>query len=638
MMNTVQNANSNKVLEALNEIAIDIGSGISEISFRIYLSERDIILSPDDFALIPSIEGESVKFTGNWRDIHIEWEFNKLEVGYTVKLKAESDNQLDCTAMDSLIVKYKPNTENIMDWRVLQYTDNYVTKPIGCPTVKEALEIDSSCNLVAGAFKDNKANGLFLGTIIPQDNKHLYTMKMPESGELQYVCTTKFNSTVSIGKSLSSETTWISVNKNVKESFDTYADFVPYIPDDPIPAIGWNSWDYYYFSISMDSLIENMEEVRKDKDLSENVKYFVIDDGWQHMYGEWEPNYKFPGGLERTVKEIKDRGFIPGIWLAPLFIDSYSYPGLRMPELLLKDEYGDPISVEGNFLLDPTSPAGKEFLRKTYTKLYEIGFRFFKVDHVSYIKNVERFYEKHKGPYEVLRDLFTLIRECVTDESHILGCSLPLECGQGYADSGRTGIDVHNQWNHLEWTLECYLFKHWANKRVWINDIDFLIVRGKDTSLEEVTNVLNPGENHPNPPRWRRGDVFDKYEAQTWTNIVSFTGGNIFLSDRISMLNEEGKKLIQKGIKSIDVSAEPLDMCCDYHPSLWLQDLEDDYRLTIINWQDEKAIYSFNFSEYGMKSPVEVLNDWTCEKIIVKDGVLSVELNRHESIVVKWKK
>ncbi|NLB41051.1 MAG: hypothetical protein GX815_02105 [Clostridiales bacterium] len=336
-MNTIQNANKDKALEALNEIAKDIGHEISDISFRIYLSERDIVLSPEDFALIPTIEEESVKFSGNWRDIYIEWEFSKLQVGYTAKLKAQSDNQLNCTAIDSFIVKYKPNTENIIDWRVLQYSNNYVTKPIGFPTVKEALEIDTSCNLVTGAFKDNKTNGLFLGTVIPQVNRHLYTMKMLEGGELQYVCTTKYNSTVSIGNSLSSETTWISVNKNVKDSFDIYAVFVPYMLGDQKPAIGWNSWDYYYFSISMDALIENMEEVRKDKGLSENVKYFVIDDGWQHKYGEWEPNHKFPGGLERTVKEIKDRGFVPGIWLAPLFIDTQSYAGLTMPELLLKD-------------------------------------------------------------------------------------------------------------------------------------------------------------------------------------------------------------------------------------------------------------------------------------------------------------
>jgi hypothetical protein len=77
-------------------------------------------------------------------------------------------------------------------------------------------------------------------------------------------------------------------------------------------------------------------------------------------------------------------------------------------------------------------------------------------------------------------------------------------------------------------------------------------------------------------------------------------GGNVFLSDRINMLNEEGKKLIRKGIQSTETTAEPLDMCCGYHPSLWLQRLNSGYRLTVINWQDEKAVYSFDFEEYRL--------------------------------------
>jgi hypothetical protein len=521
---------------------------------------------------------------------------------------------------------------------VLQNSDNYVRNPIGFPTVREALEINAPCNMITGAFQDNKSNGLFLGTLIPQNNKHTYNMEMLEDNILKYTCTTKFISSLTSSTSLSSETTWISANKNVSESFDTYASFAPYLSGDPKPVTGWNSWDYYYFSVSLDALIENMEELRKDPILSENVKYIVIDDGWQHKNGEWEPNYKFPGGLERTVKEITDRGFVPGIWTAPLLIDISSYAGLRKPEILLKNHYGDPIVHSGTYLLDPTTPEGKDFLRKLYTRLYEIGFRLFKIDFVKSIFNADKFYDKTKGPYEAIRDMFSLIRECVTEESHILGCSLPIECGQGVADSGRTGIDIHNQWTHLEWALECYTFKYWAHKRIWINDPDFLIVRGNDTSVEKETNVLNPNQNNPNPSRWRSGDVFDKYEAQTWVNIVMLTGGNVFLSDRIIMLNEEGKKLIYKGLQNTGVAAEPLDMCCGYHPSVWLHKLKDEYRLTIINWFEEKTIYSFNFSEHCIEPPNEIMNFWTGEKSKVQDGILSIELNRHESAVFQWEK
>ena len=72
--------------------------------------------------------------------------------------------------------------------------------------------------------------------------------------------------------------------------------------------------------------------------------------------------------------------------------------------------------------------------------------------------------------------------------------------------------------------------------------------------------------------------------------------------------------------------------------SAWLQKLKDEYRLIIINWQEEKTIYRFNFSEYCIEPPDEVTNFWTDEKSKVQEGILNIELNRHESAVFQWKK
>jgi hypothetical protein len=73
-------------------------------------------------------------------------------------------------------------------------------------------------------------------------------------------------------------------------------------------------------------------------------------------------------------------------------------------------------------------------------------------------------------------------------------------------------------------------------------------------------------------------------------------------------------------------------------PSLWLQRLNSGYRLTVINWQDEKAVYSFDFEEYRLTAPDKVVNDWTGEEIGIQNGRLNIELNSHESIVFIWDK
>jgi hypothetical protein len=309
---------------------------------------------------------------------------------------------------------------------------------------------------------------------------------------------------------------------------------------------------------------------------------------------------------------------------------------LRHPEMLVKNQHGDPEGRWGHYVIDPTHPAGREHLREVYTRLYRAGFRFFKVDYVSDLLDAERLHDERKGPYEALADLFRLIRECVTEESHILGCSLPLECGPGLADSGRTGIDIHNHWGHVTWAFDYLSLVTPFHNRVWVNDPDFLIVRGRDTSLEAETNVLNPQAHNPNQGRWRGGPVFTREEAQTWASIVLLSGGSIFLSDRISMLNDEGRAMLRKAAFPTGIPAVPLDLCQEERASLWLQELPGETRLTVINWSDEPREVTFAFAEYGLAAPVELTDFWTGETLKPQAGRLSLKMPAHGSCVLCW--
>lgn len=576
------------------------------------------------------------EFEGSKDQINLIWRFEEKKGGYIVSLKVKSTHELDLESMDSLILKYAP-AKDIKNHRVLQSSFDYVHNQIGFPILSDVIDKNISCDMITGLFPDNKEIGLFLGTIMPQNNIHKYSYRADGINSIEFTATTQFIPDIGNSRILTSESTWLCTTFPVRKAFDLYSSYIPLLPIKSLPAKGWNSWDYYYFTISMDSLAENMNQIKKDPIFNRHLKYIVVDEGWEHMVGEWYTNYKFPRDLEEFASQISSRGFIPGIWTSPLNIDPMSYAGWRMPQIMIKNQHTDPFVHNGKYLLDPTSPSAKSYLKELYTKLYRAGFRFFKVDFVSDLLKADRFYDKSKTPYEALRDLFRLIRECVK-ESHILGCSLPPACGPGTADSGRTGIDIHNQWNHLEWTLQCYTFKYWMNNRIWINDIDFLIVRGKDTSLEPFTNVMNPNQNNPNAPRWRRGPVFDQVEAQTWTNIVMMTGGNIFLSDRLSMVNEKGKELLYKCLESGSLPGKPLDLCCGYNASLWLQETDFSYRLTIINWSEITTQMSFDFTEYELDTPAEVTDFWTGKKFSPTSGRIDLALKRHESAVLSWNK
>ena len=618
---------------ALEELARQIGEGVSDLSFQLSIENDTIRLGAERFDLALEAQDEwRTTFSGQWRDIRVLWEFQPAEGGYWVTLRAESEHSLDCSSMDSLILTYRPDTDSLMDWRVPTKSFN------GGMVLAGDLDEEEfhTAGLFRGAFENSGRAGLFLGTFLPQRHTHDYTVQVPDEHTLHFTCTTRFVEGPRKMQELLSERTWVCATKNVREAIEAYATHIPPITPPPQPPVGWSSWDYYFRAISLDDVIENMEEICQDPALAQHVKYIVVDDGWQVVWGEWYANHRFPGGIERLAEEIRSRGFVPGIWTAPVAVQKLSKTALRSYEFLVKDEYGDPQGTEfpDHYIVDPTHPLGREFIKETYTRLFEAGFRFYKVDFVSTLLRAKRFHDPTQGPYDVLRGLFSLIRECVTGESHILRVG-SMEVGPG-AHSMRLGADIHNQWTHVAWQCEDLQFLYWLHNRAGVLDPDFMIVRGQDTSLEQETNVLNPKAHHPNPPRWRRGPTFTLDEARTWGSLVAVAGGSLFLSDRIRMLNEAGKEMIRRLIVPTGVGGRPLDLCEGFRPSVWLQQLEDTYRLLIVNWAGEARERAFPFQVYGLAAPREVMDFWTGEKIEVRGGELAVNLAPHASALVCW--
>ncbi|MEI8248816.1 MAG: hypothetical protein WCI51_23510, partial [Lentisphaerota bacterium] len=69
---------------------------------------------------------------------------------------------------------------------------------------------------------------------------------------------------------------WADANIEVKKDFTD------------MTAPGWNSWDYYRWTITEEEVLTNAEFIARDPVLSKHVKRIIVDDGWQYCYGEWE--------------------------------------------------------------------------------------------------------------------------------------------------------------------------------------------------------------------------------------------------------------------------------------------------------------------------------------------------------------
>lgn len=604
-----------------------------DIEFEVALKGGRVRLQRSDFEM-----GEVSRADGGWSlrgtlgGLTVTQEFTPRSGGVSYRLTLEGDEPLGVSSIDPLIMSF--SGEGLAGRRVPCAGRSVMS--VGLKRALPGAPVTDS--MYWSLFADATSPCPLVATIIPQKNNHLYTTEYLGVDSVRLTATTRFTAGQGALKRVSTETMWLYEAATPLDAIKSYAGLME--PASPIapPAVGWNSWDYYFGALRHEDIMENVAAISADPALRQQVKYIVIDMGWEHVQGEWYANYRFPKGMAHTAACIREAGYTPGIWVNGVEIAQLSYPAMRRYDMFVKNEYGDPQNNDGMFMVDPTHPDGHAFLHETFSRLHADGYRLFKVDFVSCLQYAHTFYKQDYGPYDALRELFSIIREAVTEDSHIIGCSFPVECGAGYVDSSRIGVDIHNQWGHVEWIVEFLQLGFWQNGVLYRSDPDFLVVRGGDTSLEAETNVLNPYKNAPVKvgdftERWRRGEVFSIDEARTWANIVRFAGGNVFLGDRISMLNDAGRAIIDEYIAADGVSGVPLDLGDGEHSSYWLRTFPDHAELLIINYSGAPSDMRFDFGRFGIDPPGSIE---LSEAFEYQRGELSVRLNRHASAIARW--
>jgi alpha-galactosidase len=210
----------------------------------------------------------------------------------------------------------------------------------------------------------------------------------------------------------------------------------------------WCSWYAYYEGITE-------AQLSKDIDALRGLPFDVVqvDDGWEREIGDWEPNAKFPSGMAALAERISDAGPVPGLWLAPFIALPQSQLASRRPELLLRDERGEPVVAgynwgTGYWALDLTVPAAREYVAELIHRVvHEWGFRYLKLDFISAAlaaghrpAGVDR--------ERVYRDALALVREVAGDDVYLLGSGAVLLPSLGILDGLRSGPDVAPMWQN----------------------------------------------------------------------------------------------------------------------------------------------------------------------------------------------
>lgn len=412
---------------------------------------------------------------------------------------------------------------------------------------------------------------------------------------------------------------------------------------------GWNSWDYYRWTVTEEDVLKNAEFIAADPVLSRHVTRIVVDDGWQYCYGEWEPNPLFPSGMADLARRLRRLGFEAGLWFAPTIVEPHARWAQCEPETLAAGASGFPCLAfscmeRKGFLLDPTHPKVRAWWDAVFRKYAGFGYRFYKLDFLSWTVPWRRFHDPRCRPGHLMRRILEPIRSAVGPDARILGCNLNFEDVRGLADEVRISADIHARWVSVKENAAAIALRSWTHRRFWVNDPDFAVCRGAETSDDPDLHRLKPilpfvRPDDPNPARKNYLDSLvdlSAAEAEVLLSLVIVSGGVLNLSDNLPRLNGRGIALLRRAVQARKGNAAvALDLFTAELPARWIQKLEGGlHRVLLVNWTDHSAVLTLDLAAWNVPRG-RVTDFWHDGDVALRGGRVERALSPHSCLLLE---
>ena len=255
----------------------------------------------------------------------------------------------------------------------------------------------------------------------------------------------------------------------------------------PKPPTGWCSWYCFGPRVTAQQVLDNLDFIARE---TPGLRYVQIDDGYQPAMGDWlETGAAFGGNVQGVLKQIRQRGFEPAIWVAPFVAEEKSHVFQQHPAWFVKDAVGKPLRSDlvtfGGwrrgpwYVLDGTHPEVQQHFERLFrTMRREWGCTYFKLDanfwgaiHGGYFHDprATRIEAYRRGMQAILRG---------TGDGFVLGCNHPIWPSLGLIHGSRSSNDIKRTWERIEATARQNLSRNWQNGRLWWNDSDAVVLTG----------------------------------------------------------------------------------------------------------------------------------------------------------------
>ncbi len=254
------------------------------------------------------------------------------------------------------------------------------------------------------------------------------------------------------------------------------------------PPQGWCSWYCFGPKVTAEQVVENLDFIAGNMP---SLRYIQIDDGYQPAMGDWlETGQAFGGNVQNVLKQIRDKGFEPAIWVAPFIAEAGSNLFRAHPDWFMKDDEGKPLAADkvtfGGwrrgpwYAVDGTHPEARAHLESVFrTMRNDWGVTYFKLD-ANFWGTMPggRLHDPKATRVEAYRRAMEAIRRG-TGDAFILGCNHPLWPSLGLIHGSRSSNDISRTWARFKTVALQNLQRGWQNGRLWWNDPDVVELAGK---------------------------------------------------------------------------------------------------------------------------------------------------------------
>lgn len=350
------------------------------------------------------------------------------------------------------------------------------------------------------------------------------------------------------------------------------------------PAV-FCTWYYYGLTVTYEDVKRNLQ-IMKERKLPYDV--FQVDEGWEVTLGQYEPNDKFLLTMKQLADEIREAGYVPGLWSSPFVAHETADVWREHPEWMLRDASGAPCLFPMNgtvyYVFDITHPAACDYFRDLYRMFtFDWGYPYHKLDftRAAVIYEDASFYDRRITLAQAYRRAVQAIRDGMGEDAFFLMCGGLYDPIIGLVDAQRTGSDVLSMWasninkdgKTAPYTIRQSMLRSYMN-RWWANDPDALMVRVNPDMERDVrmTYGLLNGE-----------------EVKTCV-VNQFAGGGIMCqTEPLDKITDDRLMEIRRILPVVDTVAEPLNWL-DGERFPGAMDVyipqTDAHCLCVINWSD----------------------------------------------------